>query len=647
MYDTGNEWLEGTINNLDIYGTIINEEKRPALIYAASGYIYATSGDGWVLQADAEDDVNDVTLVEGDRVLVNQAVSKNYNGIFRVINVEEGTAELQRDDDANDVSYFAQQFYITISSGHTDYRGKTYKLKNTITTLDTDDIEFELYSNENYLTIDNSDLDKIGQFMYIKGNNTYYSELTGIPQQYIQGDTLYSTPYQIFRNTGTGFNGPRYMCEKTDGNVIMVDTLNDRIVELDSNNQLVKAIQGNTRLTKIDRDFVALSATYNPNLGKMWIAFSQYVSTSLDKSKISLTNRRDTIVLSAEDPNVSGASINVTTMSSVSNKSSTLIITFTSTYIAQIQNWIDNGDTIELVIEPTAVTCEGSDATTATSSNPETTHTLDPYMAGPPAKFIYLGRSAYTGYTFSSLNTIGVVEAVGDEEYTGLPETDTTDVDSGDFDGDGEITNSATDTPIDPIRKVRDSNITLTVTIGNIVFDNIYNPLYLQLSDTDWIITSVEEHTVYCFDDDLVRSWYIPVSSIGLREDVDGNAWQLSNGNIAISVPASATATSETNIGGILVLNRNAGTISNPTIAVVANIAVNRGDVVRVIPTTTETEFWVAISDRVNNGINSRISRINYSGEETWRWDGTTNNIKIYKPNDLKVLTNNTILVSE
>jgi hypothetical protein len=56
--------------------------------------------------------------------------------------------------------------------------------------------------------------------------------------------------------------------------------------------------------------------------------------------------------------------------------------------------------------------------------------------------------------------------------------------------------------------------------------------------------------------------------------------------------------------------------------------------------------FWVAVDDKIGDGSNSRIMKVNYDGVSIWTW-GDKPSMKIYHPTDLKVLTNNTILVSE
>lgn len=645
MWSIGKDWYAGTLSNLTVHNLpVLTDEKRPAKIYATSGYSVDTESPT-SLSTNIYDAFNNITLGTGDRVLVSQSGTLSpHNGIFKVTSTDSTKAYLNRDDDANHASYFSDQFFLTINAGNSGYVGKTYNLKNTISVsgLDTDNIEFELYSNKNYLTISTDEINKIGQYTFIKNNNTYYSsndETT--PSDYIKADNLYLSPYQIFRkNQSPGFNEPRFMNTLPNGNVIIVDTGNDRIVELSPTNTLVKAIQGNIKLPKINRDFVVLQTIYNQTVGKMWIMFSQYVSASVDKNKMSITNGYITIPFTSTDT-TTGGTINVTTLNSITSKSATLEITFPSTIQSLINSWVAQGESLQLNIDSTAVQCEGSDISDSeaesTNNTTVSTPTIPSYLTGPPAKFSYMGRTNYIGY--SGLNTTGEMMGI-----SGLSSTSTNDVDNGDFNNDGTITNSNTAVLMDANENT--GRITLNIIVGDIIVDNIYYPLYIQNINDGWLVTCVGEHNVVFYTNTLTQSWNIPTSYIGFREGINASAWQMSNGLIVAATPSSVDATIENCNSEVLILNRTAGTTTNPTISIITRIPITRGDTIRAIPDKTEMSFWVAVDDRFGNGSNSRIMKVNYVGNTTWTW-GEATDTKIYHPTDIKVLTNNTILVSE
>ena len=645
IWDIGKEWYEGELDNIDVHNLpILVDERRPAKIYVDDACAILGT-DPVVLTTPEYNTANEITLDYNDRVVVNQSVNKEYNGIYYVSEIDTGVAQLQRDTDANNSAYFENQFFITINSGADSYIGKTFNLVAPISNLNSDAIEFELYSNKNYLTIKTSEIEKIGQYTFLKNNNAYYS--SDDFHDYVKADNLYLSPYQVFNRLGPGFISPRYMTTLSSGNVIVVDTDNDRIVELTQQNELVKAIQGNIRLPQIDRDFVILSSVYNPTLGKMWIMFSQYVNAAVDKNMISIGNGTDAIVFSSTDT-VTNTSVNVVPLTNTSTNSATLLITFPSTFIERINGWITAGNTIKLTINSSAVSCDGSDLTNQTASTGGATSTypdISPYLAGPPAKFTYLGKSGYV--LFPDLDsTLGQIDRIPiDGGFLEIPSESTAIVDNADYNGDNEISNSASATLMG-----LDTNtglITIDVTVGNIIVDNVYSPLYVQYINTGWLISCVGEYNVVFYNSALAQVWNIPASYVGFRNGINSSAYQISSGYIVAALPAPIDATSETANGEVIILNRNAGTQANPKIAVINRIPINRGDAIRAIPDATEMNFWVAVNDRVGDGLKSRIIKINYIGETLWSWNGSVTNSRIYSPTDLKILDNNTILVSE
>ncbi len=105
------------------------------------------------------------------------------------------------------------------------------------------------------------------------------------------GANLYKSPIQAFYKASAGFLCPTQFTKLLDGNYLIADTGNDRIVELNSDGTLYRAIQGNGYLCLKDRDLVILTATYNPRLGEVALCFSQRVKlTSFDFSKIVLSS---------------------------------------------------------------------------------------------------------------------------------------------------------------------------------------------------------------------------------------------------------------------------------------------------------------------------------------------------------------------
>ena len=146
--------------------------------------------------------------------------------------------------------------------------------------------------NTNYLKI--YDTTNVGNWIYLRNNNLISASnnvLESTVEDGIDSGTLrnYLTPNQIFmKSTNYGLDTPTdYQALSTGGNIIC-DTKNDRIIMTDINGVFTKVIQGNIRLKLTSRDFVALSASFNPSTRKIYIAFSQNVSF-VDLTKIYIT----------------------------------------------------------------------------------------------------------------------------------------------------------------------------------------------------------------------------------------------------------------------------------------------------------------------------------------------------------------------
>jgi hypothetical protein len=219
------------------------------------------------------------------------------------------------------------------------------------------------------------------------------------------------------------------------------------------------------------------------------------------------------------------------------------------------------------------------------------------------------------------------------EKIDGLPTISEESVLDGDYDKDGSNTN----TDLIGTKENETGKITLDVYSGEIVFDNLYCPLYVQYVNAGWLVTTVEPYSATFYDKNLLSIWSTPTFVAPMIKDVDGSAWLMSDGNIVFGIPATSTSN-----GAVVIANPNGGTKSNPKYSIIANLAIP-GDAVRAIPTDDENEFWVAINDRLGKGTYSQIIKIDYSGNVNWAWGMG----KVHAPTDLHILTNGDILLSE
>ena len=461
----------------------------------------------------------------------------------------------------------------------------------------------------------------VGEFQYIRDDNSYNSSLLdgGDEVIYQSGELFYTTPVQVWNGSvRTGLENPLDYVILSDKSTVFCDTDNDRITHCDVNGNFIRAIQGNIRLRTSDRDFVALTATYNPRLGKLWIAFSQNITIS-DKSKIYLQSDQNSISLGNTD-------VNCTPFAPIDNKSATIQAAFSSSLISQINAWTSP---IKVLILDGAVTTAGSsgggtggnpgDSGGGTGGDTGGNNTGDGGSSNgttdcpPSGLYENLGEGALTG-------TLAC--------FTGLEDT-TSSVDSGDFDGDGNVT-STLQGPGGQI-----SNITLSVYSGEVVYYNLFNPVSIQVfEDTDsWVTATAGTDSIIKFDSDSIASWTIPSTLISMREGYFGSAYLMDNGNLLVAAPASDVNGAK---GTVMVINRTNGNV--PLVSLPID-----GDPVRALPYSNATEYWVAVNDRSTTGSASRLIRINTSGKITWSWgDGL-----LTHPTGFAVLDNDTLLISE
>jgi len=106
------------------------------------------------------------------------------------------------------------------------------------------------------------------------------------------GTSLPKSPIQAFFKESSGLLHPSYIKKQEDDDMwLIADTGNDRIVEMASDGTPYRILQGNSYLGLINRDLVALTASYNTRLGQVTVCFSQNLQLSaLNLEKISIVS---------------------------------------------------------------------------------------------------------------------------------------------------------------------------------------------------------------------------------------------------------------------------------------------------------------------------------------------------------------------
>lgn len=481
---------------------------------------------------------------------------------------------------------------------------------------------------KNYLAI--TDTSRIGQFVYLRSNNLYASYSLDGSDESVYVDTSqagaitpYVTPVQGWNGSVSfGLNAPRDMSMLSDDTVVFADTKNDRLVQFDSDGVVLRIIQGNIRLSQANRDFVALSAAYNPRLGQLWIAFSQNV-TAKDWAKISLISDQSYIALSdvGVTPNL---------FDPINGKTATLTATFSTKLKNLINSWSSR---LQLVLSEGAVQCEGASAsgggTGGGGIGTGGGGTGGGGGGGGTGGFKYSDQSEVVG-SGSLLGDFSLITTAQSSTGGSGGSTLSRDVD---FNGDNAITNSTTATLLGP--NAQAGRVVLNVYRGEVVYDNILGPVSIQAkSDGTWIMANPHTDAVIAYDDQTNRLWTIPSTVAPYIDGRGGSAYQMDNDNVLLALPADSRGQ-----GTLAIVNLDAGNVVITTINVV-------GDVVRALPDADSIiDYWALIDDTVNaDGRNSKLLRYDTRGNVSW---SATSALRVYHPQGLRLLSNGDIILSE
>jgi len=466
----------------------------------------------------------------------------------------------------------------------------------------------------NYLKI--YDTSSVGNWIYLRNNSLISAAnntLETTIEDGIDNSTLsnYLTPVQVFlKSTSYGFNSPSdYQSLSTGGNIIC-DTKNDRIILTDVDGNFTKVIQGNIRLKLQSRDFVALSATFNPTTRKIYLAFSQNISF-VDLTKIYLIF--DGTTVRADDVRIVG---------SYSNP----IYSLSATYELLIRDTVEGRALVVAIQNATNRQVRLDKGCFVNSAN--SINGTDALSAVIPTSEISSTNRTQQYYAGISTSLTGTQTIT-----TGLSTTLSTVSDVTDFNSDALV---STTTMYGPNNQ--SDTILLDLTVGPIYFENIYNPISVQYVEDSSLIVIAQPHSdaVVCYsnDDSLTRKWQVTSDVVKFYDNKLGSAYLMTSGNVLLGAPAFDT----TDTGKLLVYNLTNGFIET-------KLTFNN-DVVKALqgPATDYSNFYVLTDDVINNGLNSRLHLINTSGTILSTWG---DNNEIFHPKGMKIISNDNILISE
>jgi hypothetical protein len=340
---------------------------------------------------------------------------------------------------------------------------------------------------------------------------------------------------------------------------------------------------------------------YNPNVGKLYINFSQYVSISL------ATNA--TLVSGKQSIKLSETGVNVVLFNPIDGKSATVVATFNTSLKTKINSW---GSDVKLIVQNGAFSYVGSDGGTLTDG---TTTTTDICQA---LNFIEIS---------SNISLAGEGKCL-----SGISQYTETISDFADFNKDGQIITSSLYGP-DQTLLTASNTLTINVLVGNIYMTNILEPVHATTNKYGYyIVSNISDDSIVALNSLGETVWSVPSTVCSFVENKLGGTVELSSENLLVALPSPASD----NAGRILVLNR----ISDNTILTSINV---NGDAIKAIEDPSYDSYWVIVDDVKNDGKQSRLIKLNSSGELTYSWGVGT----LTHPTGLKMLGNSTLVVSE
>lgn len=520
-------------------------------------------------------------------------------------------------------------------------------------------------NTSDFISISNTS--DIGNYRYLRhiaetGQGKYFKYTTFENEIYngmgspASAGGLFTTPVQAWDKKKVtsgieaqvyGLRKPRDLYKLGNGNIVIVDTGNDRVVEVNEAGTFIRAIQGNVRLKRTNKDFIALTAYYNPKTYILYVCFSQYINISgafwanmsivsgntsesitFDTTGVQKSKFKEFTFADTGDGAANGGSDNLKNPDGslpagwVGSKSATLQVKFSNELGSRINNWDEQQITVK--IGSNVITSDGNDEIIESSTStpvPDGTY-LPTYLSTPRNLFKY----AQTPSKFTAYKGLFVTSPVS------LP---------GDFDGDNSV--SSVLKGLDGVSGL----VTVKVFVGEVWMDNLYSPISIQvLEDETWLVASVGQNAVNRYEfiaqqeDANISRYAVSFRLMRFLEGTGGSAYLMTSSNnsdatrrLLVASPAQANG----NDGKVFLLSY----INNQYL--ITNIITTSGsNAIRALPDKSNSlRYWVAVDDILTNGQKSGLYLYDISGSVIYQWS------KILHPVGLSYLDNDDILISE
>lgn len=433
-----------------------------------------------------------------------------------------------------------------------------------------------------------SDLNK---YVYLSANNLQLATGNNSNSLADINNNFYLSPYQAFAGLETGLYNPQHYIANFENGYFIADTGNDRVLEIDSNGLLTRAIQGNITLSRCDRAFAVLGAFYNYNTKQLYVPFSQYLLLPTDYlQKLSLFINGVAYNLS----NVAFFDQNNTGLFAINsnNQSATFYATATTAMDAIINEYPDQ---VKFQIQNPADSAPFQVPTVGRSDGNDPENETITYSNTSFSEFV-VNQNVGIGTILDFESN--VVETVTDPITFGTADETTTVLWSY-WQGNNQFPNYST-------------FYSIPVQVLPIYFDNIFKPLHLDFTDNETLVVStVGNNAVRAYNNLFQLNYKISIGNFNFNEKLGGSTVVLDRGALEpgnILLVANPGIGTTTFIGNVYVYNRNTASLIN-------KYDYQNFDAVKAYP--KDDNYLILINDRLGK-IRSKLIEISQDGTNNY-----------------------------
>ena len=439
--------------------------------------------------------------------------------------------------------------------------------------------------------IEIANTENLNKYTFLSANNLQFASGDNSIGFADINNNFYLSPYQAFAGLESGMLNPQHYISNGENGYFVADTNNDRVIELDSDGVMVRAIQGNINLPRCDRAFAVLGAFYNSNTKQLYVPFSQYLFFPTDYLQ------QLALYINGVSYNLSNSTFFVQSNTGLyainsNNQSATFYATATTAMDAIINEYPDS---IKFQIQ-----------------NPE---------QNPPFQVPTTGRSdgnqpeneviTYDNVTFSEFVTnrnVGVGTIINFENNVTEVITDPTSFGSADstsivlwsyWQGNNQFPNYST-------------FYSIPVQVFPIYFDNIFKPIHLDFTDNETLVVStVGNNAIRAYNNLFELNYKISIGNFNFNEKLGGSTVVLDRGVLEpgnILLVANPGIGTTTVVGNVFVYNRNTASLIN-------RYQYENFDAVKAYP--NDDNYLILLNDRLGK-IRSKLIEISQDGTNTY-----------------------------